>query len=327
MKATCAELDLSALHEPTNAYALALPRDDDGNHIADAWENKNGAKGLAATWDGAEVPGHATQGDGLALYEKYRGVVILEGGQQVWKRLAPKEKALFVVDEGGILLQAAWKSASGITAYRVSPEVVEMGSRPESARYLNTSFSQFRNGRKYAVVISLKGDSPAGEEATLGWTKGYPPWRVQFCEVFQGTCQKWISDLVKNLQTAIADNNSAERAYFMEKCGFPLWLVEKALAQLRDPINREKLVQQQLRATAIHELGHACSLPGHAVGDKESNTGNRFCFMCYTNTERDWQFTVLQTLFKSGSLLPAESGIFCKDSDFNCFGRFDIKDQ
>lgn len=87
------------------------------------------------------------------------------------------------------------------------------------------------------------------------------------------------------------------------------------------------MVQQQLRATAIHELGHACSLPGHTIGGKEGNTGNKLCFMCYTNTERDWQFTVLQTLFKSGSLLPVESGIFCKDSDFNCFSHFDIKDQ
>ena len=327
LKATCAELDLKALHEPTNTYALALPRDDDGNHIADAWEEKNGAKGLAATWDGAEVSGQATKGDGLALYEKYRGAVVLEGSQQFWKRLAPKEKVLFVVDEGGIFLPEAWKSASGITAYRVSPAVVEMGNRPEAARYLNTSFSQFRNGRKYAVVISLKEDSPAGEEGTLGWTKGNPPWRVQFCEVFRGTCQKWISNLIKNLQTAVADSNSPERAYFTENCKFPLWLVDKALKQLQDPVTREKLVQQQLRATAIHELGHACSLPGHVVAGKESNTGNKLCFMCYTDIERDWQFTALQTLFKSGSLLPAESGIFCKDSDFNCFSHFDIKDQ
>ena len=55
---------------------LKMPQDENGNRVADAWEKKVGcfAKNLSAGWDGADDPaGQGTTGDGISLYEKYRG--------------------------------------------------------------------------------------------------------------------------------------------------------------------------------------------------------------------------------------------------------------
>ena len=76
-----------------------IPKDDNNNHIADGWEKKNAMPdGLLPTWDEAENPaGQGTLGDGISLYEKYRGFFL--GGNH--GRLDPHRKHLFVYDPTG----------------------------------------------------------------------------------------------------------------------------------------------------------------------------------------------------------------------------------
>ena len=306
---------------------LDIPLDDNGNRIADAWETDKGVKGYAANWDGAEVPGHKNKGDGLTLYEKYRGAVVLGAGGRTWTRLEPKEKVLFIVDKADLILADAWKKASGIRLYKLSEDMAKSRGGAEAAMLVNHCASDPRKGDKGAVVITQVEGAMAGEKGTIGITEGFPPMKNSYCRIFKKTHAQWISNILRDLRIACSDRSSEQWANFTDKCGLPLWLLERALQQLSDPANQQKLLQQQLRSTAIHELGHACSLLDHTVGGEATSTGNRMCFMCYTNVERDWQFAVLQILFKSGSLLPTESGIFCRDSDFNCFGKLDIKDN
>lgn len=81
---------------------VTLPRDENDNRVADAWEEQVGILGrnLPADWDGAELPaGQQAPGDGVPLYEKYRGFQI-EG---VHERLDPNWKHLFVHDPGGLI--------------------------------------------------------------------------------------------------------------------------------------------------------------------------------------------------------------------------------
>ena len=87
---------------------LAIPMDDNDNYVADAWERQMNVFGdsLPAAWDESPQPkGQRANGDGISLYEKYRGLYCskLDAGSVAHERLDPNHKYLFVCDEGGIL--------------------------------------------------------------------------------------------------------------------------------------------------------------------------------------------------------------------------------
>ena len=87
--------------DPGKEY-LDLPKDDNHNHIADAWEKEKGVEDLPAKWDEADQPaGQYKLGDGISLYEKYRGFVV-KGYHQ---RLEPHKKHVFVYDPTGWALK------------------------------------------------------------------------------------------------------------------------------------------------------------------------------------------------------------------------------
>jgi hypothetical protein len=101
--------------DPGEDY-LDIPRDDNGNRIADVWEEENAVPGnLPPTWDEAGSPaGQSTFGDGISLYEKYRGFFV-KGNHQ---RLDPHRKHLFIYDPTGWAQMAATEpgGASFVTA-------------------------------------------------------------------------------------------------------------------------------------------------------------------------------------------------------------------
>jgi hypothetical protein len=81
---------------------MVIPLDENDNRVADGWEKEKNVygKNLPADWDGAEEPkGQKAPGDGISLYEKYRGFEF-EG---IHERLDPNHKYLFVHDPDEIL--------------------------------------------------------------------------------------------------------------------------------------------------------------------------------------------------------------------------------
>jgi len=309
---------------------LAIPLDDNGNRIADAWEAARGVKGYPATWDDAEVPGQKSRGDGLSLYEEYRGVVFMDGNDAAWTRLEPKDKVLFVIDEGGVFDAAAWKKASQITAYKLRADMAQAaGGNKTASRVVNTNTTECRVGRKTALVIHLSKDvkrlgSDGMELGETSTNDDNPPQKVTYCEVYAGSIQLWVLNMAKGLEKAVADKSSPEaRGY--DKAGIPPWLRERALKQLQAPGGASQMVRQLTRWTAIHEAGHACGIPGHLVSPtSEGAIGYRRCYMCYSTSMQDMQYLVLQTFISAGSPMPAFSGVFCKKGDRN---EFDWKDE
>lgn len=100
---------------------LTIPLDDDRNHVADGWEKGEGILGekLPADWDGQETPGlDGRPGDGLTLYEEYRGLV--HRGAPL--RLSARTKNLVVENRVGDLVRpglALFDTASGLNVAEV----------------------------------------------------------------------------------------------------------------------------------------------------------------------------------------------------------------
>jgi hypothetical protein len=103
---------------------LAIPKDDNHDHIADAWEEDWGSA-PDATADTENRPvGNGVEGDGLSLYEEYRGFRC----KKVHTRTDPIHKDLFVYDPNN--LGIGLFAVSGITVRLVDED--EFDQEPTS---------------------------------------------------------------------------------------------------------------------------------------------------------------------------------------------------
>lgn len=75
-----------------------IPVDDNGNGIADVWEQQHNVMNLSIRSDDDQEPRGDHAGDGFSNYEEYRGFVIKNG----WISTDPLWKDLFVDDEDGL---------------------------------------------------------------------------------------------------------------------------------------------------------------------------------------------------------------------------------
>jgi hypothetical protein len=95
--------------------SLALPKDDNSNHIADWWEHWFSIKNASEDADEDDTPrGDGDNGDSIALYDEYRGLHI-QGEHQ---RLSPEYKELFIWDQHG-LGAGIFPKATGISVYLI----------------------------------------------------------------------------------------------------------------------------------------------------------------------------------------------------------------
>lgn len=322
------DLSLRALHKPTNKYSVTIPRDEDENKIADAWE---GSSRLEPSADDEDVPGQQSRGDGLTAASEYRGFVVLENGARVHKRLDPRRKDLFIVDAGGSFDTALWANLSGITAWKLDDSLIQGGSDRRQSRIVN--FLPGADSRhKFAVRLeTVSGladpDKPSETNGPLGYTDEWPirsPADAIVCRVFKDRINSVITGLYNWLANALKIPNSKEAAE-LASSGYPRFLAERAFAQL-GPGQRENLARKLTLLASIHEVGHACGLPGHVNSKgEEGSTGSTACPMRYMTLANATQLMLLQTLFAPGAPLPGEVSRFCS-TEFNCYRQLNVKD-
>lgn len=134
---------------------LAVPMDDNRNHIGDGWERAGTATG--ATEDTDSLPrGNDVEGDGLSQYEEYRGFKC----KTVHTRTDPNHKDLFIHDPGH--LDIGLFGESGITVHFVNKGEFdqEAGFTNENVINVNRDFATL--GPQHLLHLSnmrLKGAS------------------------------------------------------------------------------------------------------------------------------------------------------------------------
>jgi hypothetical protein len=94
---------------------LRLPKSRTGSWIADSWRDRMGAPGDDDSDDEEDPVGDGTKGDGLTLFEEYRG--IREDGFRVSG--FPKKKDLFIVDPVGGRTKEAFRRFAALSGLQV----------------------------------------------------------------------------------------------------------------------------------------------------------------------------------------------------------------
>lgn len=190
-----AELDtggvlVAHLENNPSTTELKIPRDDNGNHIADAWENQIGLSNTNADSDDDDFPpnsdpGDGHSGDGLSLYEEYRGFRVWGGHV----RPDPRHKDVFIYDRNN--LGVGWFAYSYLRVRLVKPEEFGYVSGGANPRVINFNTSGYAHlGDEH--VIELRNGSTGG---LLGLTEGGPgvPKNIAYILVDKAAClaSKW----------------------------------------------------------------------------------------------------------------------------------------
>jgi len=220
---------------------VKIPRDDNGNNIADGADQdklKDGSKALPDK-DEDDVP-HSTnhKGDGLTNYEEYRGFIVKEGNAKKYKRTDINNKDVFIHDVND--LKTGNFSASGLTVHRIpGPEFYNGDSnhdnedepKPADRQIINFNRTSHSGGDQHG--LRLKDKNFGGN--TLGYT--YAP---------------------------LGDVNWPTYPKF---CNFVA-------------VDRTKLLTEvagSLAMTIAHELGHAVHIVHHGEENDCPDCGNHYC--------------------------------------------------
>jgi hypothetical protein len=216
---------------------LAIPMDENHNHIADAWETKwaGGLQGQETDDEDSLPTGDGHTGDVLSLYEEYRGFRITGGAELTDSggrplelvtgfhvRTDPRVKDVFICDTAGF----------GIGAFRASKLQVHLVRPEESGTSQAAAFNTH-------IINRNRGAYSKGEQYVL-----------------------WLEE-------GSADDNYAGGAVM--KGGEPSVPRDCQKIQVRRPVAdpSKALSPEETRVTVTHELAHACNLKHHGDGNFE----------------------------------------------------------
>lgn len=143
---------------------ILLPKRAEHSRIADAWKSSAGLPPDAPDEadEDADPPGNGFQGDGLTLYEEYRG--FFEGARHI--RTDPRRKDLFVVDRNGHpRVRAGLKLFAALSKLDVHSEV-----RPDQLRDRRVNFNSRTVKRvdQHGVIVDPFSDRPDEVAAAYG---------------------------------------------------------------------------------------------------------------------------------------------------------------
>jgi len=336
--------ELKVTYHKKELSAIQLPKDEDRNRIADAWQAQKGVSGFPASWDEAEAAGQTQKGDGLTLFQKYRGFMVAGAGGRKYTRLEPREKVHFIIDPNDLLDVDRWRAAAGIRAYKVFESWTKdrkVDIHADFAHGGGKFASRIR--RDLMLVDELKVDlseedrkkgqtqESAAQRLRAQWAVSVgregqwrgTPREVEDSWIYSGRIHDNLCRIRDKMRQELRNpspKDEADRTAFMNGLGLPKADLLKRLETLTDAEvwGLVKAVEPWL---AIHEIAHTCGLPGHLGpgGNEDEDCANRVpsCPMQYLT----WQEKRRLVLF--GEL--GGTGKFCSQPPHSCWKQLSPK--
>lgn len=358
---TVTGLTLVARVEQPAGDFLSIPLDENQNHVADAWEKDTEVfdQNLDANWEGTLDPayeGQALEGDGISLYEKYRGFLVLTpDGEEAHERPSPRLKYLFIRNPDR-LLREVFRSEDGFAESYPSASKCEVryissmgwtgpGAFKDKKRIVNFNCSEDKHvvdqHALYVTVNPSKNPFYSDEWIKLGKSLGstreaeqtqafgttYPDrtapsafldhWRP--ASTFQ--VEIFASNITNRVFQTVRYHTSADCPAPCDATGLDAWTCAYIGAF---PFSFRTKYTIAFCATTSHELGHATGLNHHdpADGDaKDADLAN--CIMrYYGHAEFGRNVGDRFELIARGH----NPSFFCRKS-FNCWGQLQITDK
>lgn len=314
LQATCDDLGLVAEDERTRLQSIAIPMDDNHNHIADAWEKSMGVyqKNYLATDDDDNQPANQRRGgDGYTVYEEYRGFMTLAG----FVRANPLKKDLFVYDPDGLVKQ--WYepyNPAKLVLHFIDPTMMKFNGNaqdPENRRVNGNSSEDQMYARQYAMFVKQ--------------------WATMSDGVVGEASDTVLADLLNNISDQGDAFDQPLKKFYVVKVA--PGTLEKRLAGISDLAVKQDIYTKVMATTVIHEMGHAMGIRHHREGGQETDasiSGGVFdCAMRY-NIEAEYKHSKLlkeQTRYcvKGETWQKATADGFADLPSDDCFGQIDVK--
>ena len=345
LKVTAKDKDGKALkvtYHKKETTGITLPKDEDRNRIADAWQKEKGLQGYPATWDEAEVPGQTHKGDGLTLFQKYRGLVVMGSGGRTYLQPEPRQKVHFVIDPDGLVDLGRLQMATGLRPFKV----LEAWTKDRKVD-LHADFA--KGGGKFASLINKdltvvkdhevppdpdgkkthvqmvndmrsqwgKSEAPMGEP----WT----PRTVDGIVVYSGR----IHDKLCRIRDRMLDElrhpekpENAEGLAWVAELGLGASEKEQARRKLEALTDQElwALVKPVEQWLAVHELCHGVGVDGHLKGgveDEECDNRVPTCPMQYMTWQEKRRYLLFGEMGGNGKL--------CSQAPHSCWKQVSSK--
>ncbi len=338
LRARADTLGLVGEFKETKQRYLAIPRDDDQNRVADAWEK---AEGVPRDTDGEadedETPKGANPGDGMSLAHEYRGYVYDQGGTPFFTRMKPRVKELFIIDKDGAFDVALWKQATGgMVAYRFSESLARPGTDAEAPMDVDVNADgTHKLAPKLTVVASAAAASCPGKDAStmvLGCGHNAPsPGKALFTRIFKGRIEQDAKNTRGWVNMALTKPDSGPGKWVAQH-RFSADVLRRALAAFDAPGGIARYVNAYVRVLAMHEVAHNCNVRGHEVATDgvydETPVGDPACFMRYPGAAADSHqaYADVAAAYANGNLDFGYSA-FCSGGQFDCTGHMNVKDE
>lgn len=315
--ATFGSATIVATCEETGTDFVTVPYDENNNHIADVWEYRHESVGLPPAWDEDAYPSQPLlKGDGITLYEEYRGFE-LKGGAHT--RLDPRRMELFVVDPLGLLNVKLFENATNLRVLQFDPG---------QHQALRVDFNAGLGDRKpkYAVQFSKvagMADPQGVNQEAYAWgdSDGSVADAPVNVRVFEARILAALtSDLRGRIQAALAEPSGEDAGHF-RAVGADAALLRRALQALDDPSKVSDVAARIASWVAVHELSHACDIGHHAPA---ADAGERTCPIRNPSKEEKLYGLPRELLLQTGSAMPFGISKLCQAPD-NCWHKLRLR--
>lgn len=145
---------------------ISIPKDDNNNHIADKWELTFNVNNYGADWDEENQDGNSNNGDGLTLYEEYRGII----AKGKHKRLDPYHKDIIIANTSKKDLQEALSFFAKACSMDIVPTEVKAGDELDIDDPV-VNKNSLSSHKQYGIVVkiqSMPSDDGDTTEQVLG---------------------------------------------------------------------------------------------------------------------------------------------------------------